>query len=161
MTKASTGMILALVFGLGACGGTETVVNLPGSKVIVFKHPISIEDLAFYKDGGTTAFTIKGRTGQLRFSSLALYRQANEKTQGNEIRSCIGADFPNKPGATTLPRNGKEEKSVLALLHVWADSQASREKQSALQTGGTVLGLSEDAIRLFRILAVIHRLEQP
>jgi len=161
LNKVSSATLLGLILSFGACAGRNINVLLPGGKVATLSQPIEIEDLLYYKDGGTTAFTIKGRNGNaIRFSLLAA--GARQLLKGiDKPRSCVGADFPDRPGATLLYPGGAEERSIAAVLRVWADSQASRERQRALYLGGTVLGLSEREIRLFRVLRVKGTLEVP
>ena len=125
---------------------------------------ITVTDVLYYTDGGTTGIIIKDQNGKVLKLCLDGRMQIQEILPGAVVKPkpyhiYVGATYPTDQGAQSVSIGGKEEKTILSILQAWVNGQSPFEKQEKLMNAKTVQGLSENELKEYRILNVIKTLK--
>jgi len=138
----------------------ETVQIVQPTETFNLYSPIEIKDTLYYKDGGTTGIIIKDNSGKTSLLCLDGRMQIDEPGRTPKpYHVYIGATYPTDPKAQKIPIGGKEEKAILKILQNCIVRKMSEEEQTRLSNIGTVVGLSEEELKIYRVLRVIKRLK--
>ena len=138
------------------------IVNsfLQSAEILRISLPIEIEKMLFYSDGGTTGVIIKDADEKYFFFCLDGRMQETKIGEEPEpYHIYFKATHPTNANAQKIPISGEKEKAILNILQDWADKQVSKEEQARLINTRTVVGLSEEELKIYRILKVIKKLE--
>ena len=133
---------------------------LQSAEVLGISLPIEIEKMLFYSDGGTTGVIIKDADEKDFFFCLDGRMQETKIGEEPEpYHIYFKATHPTDANAQKIPISGEKEKAILNILQDWANEQASYEEQIRLLNTRTVVGLSEEELKIYRILKVTKKLE--
>ena len=130
------------------------------AEVLGISLPIEIEKMLFYSDGGTTGVIIKDANGKDFFFCLdGRMREMEMEKEPEPYHIYFKATHPTDANAQKISISGEKEKAILNILQDWANRQASHEEQVRLLNTRTVVGLSEEELKIYRILKVTKKLE--
>ena len=130
------------------------------AEVLRISLPIEIEKMLFYSDGGTTGVISKDANGRDFFFCLDGRMQETKIGEEPEpYHIYFKATHPTDANAQKISISGEKEKAILNILQDWANKQVSEEEQIRLLNIRTVVGLSEEELKMYRILKVIKKLE--
>ena len=133
---------------------------LEPAKILGILYPLEIIEVVFYSDGGTTGVISKDTNNKDFIFCLDGRMQINEIGKELEPRYIyIGATYPTRPNAQKISIASEKEKAILYILQDWANKQVSKEEQIRLLNIRTVVGLSEEELKIYRILKIIKKLE--
>jgi len=118
---------------------------------------VEIIDILYYRDGGTTGIIIKDSYG--KNFSFCFDGRLQEVNKTNKRHIYLGATYPTDPNAQKLLIGGAEEKSILKILRNWVAGKIPKEEQVKLSNINTVVGLSEEELKIYRVLKIIGILE--
>jgi len=117
--------------------------------------PVRVTEVSFYEDGGTTLMRLVGDQGK----SVDVYMdQRLSRMDPPPPRHIFTGDYPGREGSIEHPIGGETERAVLVLLRAWMDRQADSRKQARLLGGGGVRELSDEDVKLYRVVRVISAL---
>ncbi|MCK5123275.1 MAG: hypothetical protein KAQ87_03975 [Candidatus Pacebacteria bacterium] len=133
---------------------------LQSAEILGISLPIEIEKVLFYSDGGTTGVIVKDANGKDFFFCLdGRMREMEMEKEPESYHICLETTYPTDAKAQKISISGEKEKAILNILQDWASKQVSKEEQVRLLNTRTVVGLSEEELKIYRILKVIKKLE--
>jgi len=122
------------------------------AEALGLKLPVQVTEVSFIHDGGTTAVRLVD-AGK-RTLRVFMDRRKNSRPP----RHLFTGAYPGKEGSKEQPIGGRTEQAVFALLQAWVDRQADPERQARLRLVRSVVGLSEEDLKLLRVIRVIGTL---
>jgi len=144
-------LIILLVFVVSGCiRGSLVTENKEYKNDFYVKD---IKEVYFFSDGGTTGFLSEKSNGEeLKFC----FDGRMHVGPGNPPRHIfINATHPEYDGAQELGLGSPEEEAILESLNNWLLKNYSKDELIRLSKINTVVGLTEDEIKPYRVLNLI------
>ena len=133
---------------------------LQSAEILGILYPLEIKEVAFYEDGGTTGIIAKDANN--KDFSFCLDGRMQETKIGEETEPYhiyFKTIYPTDANAQEISIAGEKEKAILNILQDWVNKQVSEEEHIRLLNIRTVVGLSEEELKNYRIIKVIKKLE--
>lgn len=139
----------------------EIVTTSEATNMFNLRPPINIDEIIYYRDGGTIGVVLKDSSSQTFMFCLDGRIQIQDP--GVEIEPhhvYIGATHPGHQGAEQLSLYGEKEKAILEILQNWVAENMTEQEISKLSNPDTFIGFSDEEIKLYRILNLVEKLEK-
>ncbi len=118
-----------------------------------FQPAVVIEQVQFYRDGGTVGIELSD--ANQRSLSFCLDQQLNSPTAG---RVYVRALHPSDPDAVLVSQGGAEERAILTLLRAWLGEQIPlqpAQRQMITTTNDSI----EKRMRTLHIIQVVQEIQ--
>ncbi|MBL7131554.1 MAG: hypothetical protein ISS45_09170 [Candidatus Omnitrophica bacterium] len=127
------------------CDENNIVQVISLSETIELHKPLKIEEILYYKDGGTIGFVIKDSKGKIfQFCLDGRMRVATEPGFLGELKNLMTTQkpyhfyfevtHPEGSGAQEIPIGGKEEESIAVILEHIMSEKLSDEQMVKLNS---------------------------